>query len=304
MARKKMKRFSEGGPTAAEARRARKLADIESDYQKWLKSGRYGNADVARAKYDQRKADLADDYAKWTGGDRTNTRVDEQAAERRLSEARRTKGESMRRAAAVDVTQTPDPAALAQTLSKGLDSIKAPAITPTRSAPRRAAAPVRRPQAAAPAPSRPASGVTLSGDALAARQAAEAAREEQRRKTLPTAASPRSGPETKDEFNARVRGKMGSIFGQALGFLGNAVPGVAAARAASYLGRNISTDVDPGELSGYRAHRKGGTVKKAKGGAIKKKPVKKSCGGMAKYAKGGSIDGCAVRGHTRAKRSK
>lgn len=37
---------------------------------------------------------------------------------------------------------------------------------------------------------------------------------------------------------------------------------------------------------------------KKKGGS-----VKKSCGGM-KYAKGGSVDGCAVRGKTRAKRTK
>lgn len=45
---------------------------------------------------------------------------------------------------------------------------------------------------------------------------------------------------------------------------------------------------------------------KKKGGSVKKKPVKKSCGGgMTKgYAKGGSIDGCAVRGKTRAKRTK
>ena len=58
-----------------------------------------------------------------------------------------------------------------------------------------------------------------------------------------------------------------------------------------------------------KAMAKGGTAKKAKGGTAKakpmmKKPVKKSCGGGMRYAKGGSIDGCAIRGKTRAKRTK
>jgi rRNA maturation protein Nop10 len=39
-----------------------------------------------------------------------------------------------------------------------------------------------------------------------------------------------------------------------------------------------------------------------KGGVIKKKPAAKKP--MMKYAKGGSIDGCAIRGKTRAPRTR
>ena len=35
--------------------------------------------------------------------------------------------------------------------------------------------------------------------------------------------------------------------------------------------------------------------------AAKKKPVAKKAGGVMKYAKGGSVDGCAMKGKTRGK---
>lgn len=88
---RKMRKFADGG----NARYDRKVKDIESDYQKALKMGK--EAGVAKAKYEQRMADAKDDLAKWTKADRTQTRAAEQAAERNLSEARRTKGESVRR---------------------------------------------------------------------------------------------------------------------------------------------------------------------------------------------------------------
>ena len=81
--RKKTKKFSEGGEAARSAkinkRYDNKIADIKSDYEKALAKGK--NADVAKAKYEQRMADAADDRAKWTGGDRTQTRAAEKAAE-------------------------------------------------------------------------------------------------------------------------------------------------------------------------------------------------------------------------------
>ena len=91
MARKKMRKFSEGGEAARSAkinkRYDRKVADIDSDYKKALAKGK--NADVAKAKYEQRMADAADDRAKWTGGDRTQTRAAEKAAEKNLSMTRK-----------------------------------------------------------------------------------------------------------------------------------------------------------------------------------------------------------------------
>lgn len=89
---RKMKRFASGGSTD---RYNRKIADIESDYQKALKSGKA--AGVAKAKYEQRMADAKDDLAKWTGADRTASRAAEKASEAALSEARRTKGMSIER---------------------------------------------------------------------------------------------------------------------------------------------------------------------------------------------------------------
>ena len=89
--RKKMKKFSEGGEAARSAkinkRYDNKIADIKSDYEKALAKGK--DAAVAKAKYEQRMADAADDRAKWTGGDRTQTRAAEKAAEKNLSMTRK-----------------------------------------------------------------------------------------------------------------------------------------------------------------------------------------------------------------------
>lgn len=91
---RRMRKFADGGSDKYKARYDRKVADINSDYDKWLKSGKYGNASTAAAKRDQRLADAKDDLAKWTGADRTATRAAEKASESALSEARRTKGAS------------------------------------------------------------------------------------------------------------------------------------------------------------------------------------------------------------------
>jgi hypothetical protein len=82
---RKVRRFAEGG----DARYNRRLADIESDYAKAMarKTGRA--AEVAKAKRDQRKADANDDLAKRTGADRSATRAAEKASERNLTMTRR-----------------------------------------------------------------------------------------------------------------------------------------------------------------------------------------------------------------------
>lgn len=86
---RKMKRFADGGSDKYKARYDRKVADIESDYEK-AKARKTGRAaEVAKAKYDQRMADAKDDLAKWSGADRTQTRAGEKAAERNLKLTRR-----------------------------------------------------------------------------------------------------------------------------------------------------------------------------------------------------------------------
>jgi len=86
---RKMKRFADGGSDKYKAKYDRKIADIESDYKK-AQAGKTGRAaEVAKAKYEQRMADAKDDLAKWTGADRTATRAGEKAAERNLSLTRR-----------------------------------------------------------------------------------------------------------------------------------------------------------------------------------------------------------------------
>ena len=86
---RKMKKFADGGSDKYKARYDRKVADIESDYEKakGRKTGRA--AEVAKAKYEQRMADAKDDLAKWTKSDRTATRAAESAAEKNLSMTRK-----------------------------------------------------------------------------------------------------------------------------------------------------------------------------------------------------------------------
>lgn len=89
---RKMRKFSQGG--RAEARRDRRMADIEKDYQRAIAKGK--SEKEARAKRDQRVADARDDYAKRTGADRTETLAAEKAAEERLSRARRSPDKDMK----------------------------------------------------------------------------------------------------------------------------------------------------------------------------------------------------------------
>lgn len=89
---RKMRKFSQGG--RAEARRDRRMADIEKDYQRAIAKGK--SEKEAKAKRDQRVADARDDYAKRTGADRTETRAAEKAAEERLSRARRSPDKDMK----------------------------------------------------------------------------------------------------------------------------------------------------------------------------------------------------------------
>jgi len=83
---RKMKKFSAGG---AQGRYDRRMADIEKDFKK-NSAGKSGKAlEVLEAKRMQRTADAKDDLAKRTGADRTATRAAERAAESNLTKTRK-----------------------------------------------------------------------------------------------------------------------------------------------------------------------------------------------------------------------
>ena len=327
---RKMKRFAEGGDAYQTARRARKEADIESDYQKALKAGK--NAQIALAKKEQRMADAADDFAKWTRSDRTQTRAAERAAEMALSQARRTQGRSIAdRDLGSRINPTPEKPMDLSGIKTDLSSVKTPSVTPTRRATstpsRRTApqAPARREEAprsrgtwydrptssaspgASPAPKAPPPQPTTSqssnkapslyiGEVAARRQA----RNVPSRMSVDLADIGRNYEVAGQETRAKIARDRARIAAQrAREFAEQAAAERAAKRPPMPLSQwpqDQLSQFTPEDTDSYplKAMRKGGT---AKAKPMMKKPVKK-------YAKGGSIDGCAVRGKTRAKRTK
>lgn len=328
MTRRKMRRFAEGGDTYQTARRARKEADIESDYQKALKAGK--NAQIALAKKEQRMADAADDFAKWTRADRTQTRAAERAAESALSEARRTQGRSIAdrdlgsriNPAPTEPIKTPKIEApdlsgyfKAPTSSKAAAPRRAPA---TQAAAQREEAPKPRrtwydrptsstspgasPAPKAPPPQPPTSQSSNKapslyiGEAAARRQA----RNVPSRMSVDLAAIGRGYDAAQQETRAKVARHRARMAAQrAREFAEQAAAERAAKRPPMPLSQwpqDQLSQFTPEDTDTYplKAMRKGGT---AKAKPMMKKPVKK-------MAKGGSIDGCAVRGKTRAKRTK
>ena len=270
--RKQLKKFAAGGDAAQTARYARKTADIESDYQKALKAGR--SSGIAKAKYEQRMADAADDLAKWTRSDRTQTRAAESAAEKALSEARRTKGVSALRSQTPAVFKSMmDEGPIGVTPGAEVGRVASPSTT--RATP--------RPRAAAPTPRRDAP----------APKAAENKNEEivvTGRRSTPAPGS------NLQEIMRKGAALRSSFTGPPLGGMPSSPRGP----------RRLTVDevVTPGgTLTAEQRRRLEEAVARSgtrssglkKGGAIKKKPV-------MKYAKGGSIDGCAIRGKTRVGR--
>lgn len=219
----------------------------------------------AKAKRDQRIADARDDYAKRTGGDRTETRAAEKAAEARLSAARRGVDKDMK---PVSVLSGGDKSLAAKADMPKVDTPDLSAPAPKKAEPtptrRRAAAP-------APAPTRRRSAAPAFD--IKALRALEA---EVTRPSRDRPASGSSGTST---------------------------------RAAPPMGGNLPPPVDiKAPLTGLQAiakrrrereeARRGPPSDTAKGAASLR-----ALGG-AKFAKGGKIDGIAIRGKTRLKRKK
>lgn len=351
------KKFAEGGSAdRSKARYDRKVADIESDYGKWQKSGKYGNAGTAKAKYEQRMADAKDDLAKWTGGDRTATSAAEKASESALSEARRTKGQSMTNRDSVESALSKmggnEPLTTAKASTSDLLKATQPqsfgaAFRQARQAPRGATkappAPIRNiakilprptPAPAAAKPTTPDKAPKFNLESLVGK-----------RDVKPLA------PSQADYSNKRVADLTASAAQKKkLESAPVGAPGAALARLKNMVGFGSSADTGEAQATRQRAANLAATEKanvastaqqeqarqaiiqrnKAKvaagnapgasglarstaafyaknpdamrkGGSVTKKPTAKKAAPVKKYAKGGSIDGCAIRGKTRCK---
>lgn len=268
---RKIRKFAQGGDASQHARYARKVADIESDYQKALKAGRSNG--IATAKYEQRMADARDDLAKWTRSDRTETRAAERAAEMALSEARRTKG--------VSALRSKTPAVLSSYMDEGPVGVTPGAEVGRVAPPSTArAAPRRRVAPPAPAPRREAPAPTPH------------------RAAAPTPTRAERPPFVKDftpqDLAALGTRKTDADWDAALAKTPRLDPRWRAALAAKAwedreraAGRlEGSTPPDPRWAS-----------------ALAKGVPGMKCGGKTKkFAKGGSVDGCAVRGKTKLRK--
>lgn len=254
-------KFAKGG--RAEAQRDRRLADIESDYQKALARGK--SEKEARAKREQRLADARDDYAKRTGADRTETRAAERAAEQRLTAARRSPDKDMK---AVSVaSEASKPATTKVDITTKVDTPTVSNKPAPKATPRPAPKPVRRaaPKPAPKAAPKPASGATpksspkpdvmASYRAAAARNAAES-------------------PEVKKRTSQLLSGPI----------------------------------TDPRSVSAKEMENRSVAEKQAiarrRAAALGLKPARFREPVSTRYAKGGKVDGAAVRGKTRGMRKK
>jgi hypothetical protein len=324
MARKPLKKFADGG--AAQSRYARKVADIQSDYAKQAKSG---NASVAAAKRDQRLADAKDDLAKWTGADRTQTRAGESAAEAALSEARRTRGVSYARSQAISNASSDKPAVTkavsAGDLSKPTEpKTFAEAFRAARKdkgagetftwrgksfttdyASNKSAAPAARQKPSAPtATQKPNTSTTKQGPAAPAVKQADnpavtAAPTQQRRSFGQSSAGAAAFEAGQRVLEAQAAADAARAAKDAAADAARAAKDAADRKAKMMaLMQNqsaMSIPTAPASLPMGRQPMAATGYKK--GGKVKAAPVKK-------FAKGGSIDGCAIRGKTRAKRTK
>ncbi len=326
MARKQLKKFAQGGDAAQTARYARKTEDIESDYRKALKAGK--SSGIARAKYEQRMADAADDLAKWTRSDRTQTRAAERAAETALSEARRTKGVSaLRSQTPTAVKSMMDEGPVGVTSGMEVGRVASPSTA--RATPRpRAAAPTPRRDAPAPVSRRETSALagpaerpsfvkdyTPSDLARLAQGKQDTTDKQVISPANRAAALLTDRPEYKaGRYNtpsalSRMAGRLNEYVTTKNTAYGlrqleedrarraarrKAIAPPPQASAPEVTDEDWRTALSKG-ARGPLGLKKGGTVKKK---PAAKKPMAKP---TMKYAKGGSIDGCAVRGKTKAR---
>ena len=278
---RKIKKFAAGGSSdRAQARYDRMMADIKKDYEK----ARAKNPDIAKAKMEQRMADAKDDLAKARGEDRSSTRAAEKAAERALSEARRTKGRSVaasetRSSLASRMEDTPTRVSVSEKVDVG----PTPSLQQKKETPR----PARRPAASSGSST---SRGSTSGSSAVRRPVASGGGsnlEEIKRKGAALRASFTGPPATGGESKPAepMRAPSGTGRGRILSSEDQRRLREARERGRSYF-----------EQGAANVERIQGMSERDKVRARMREL------GVPGYAKGGKIDGCAVRGKTKAKR--
>lgn len=330
-----MKKFSAGG---AQGRYDRRMADIEKDYKKAMarKTGRA--AEVAEAKRMQRIADAKDDLAKRTGADRSATSAAERAAESNLKKTRKY-GAPKAVTTEAPVGKVTDTLGAITAPKSGLATSvkKTPAKTPVKAddKPKPSAADLarakERAKAALGASNLPGDqGFSSKSKVLGTSKGLKTG--DTKSSVTPAGPSTKTGVhsnsiaarimrgdlfKTSDAFRKSQEAKYGKAKGGKIMKYakGGSTPPkpTAADRAAGAKFRKSVKDlkVTPEQAAAIgRGNRSTGMAKggkaKAKpfaatkfGAAMKKKSADTKGRAMMKFAKGGSIDGCAVKGKTK-----
>lgn len=264
---RRAKKFSEGG--RAKARMDRRMADIEKDYRIALAKGKPDK--VARAKRDQRIADAKDDYAKRTGGDRTETKAAEKAAERNLSAARRSMD---KRTLPVSLTSE---GSKSLAVKVDMPKVKTPKVSVSKTE-----APKKQSFGSAFAAARRAGKSTFTWNG---KSYTTAMKGESRKTPIPAStATPKAATKDKPSYAANFGAPRAEVkSADKPKSVGRRMAERSAQRQQGQIDELINTFSAP-----FRSARaRGAADDKARG-----------------YAKGGRVDGCAVRGKTRATRKK
>ena len=277
---KKVRKFADGGSDRYQAKYDRKIADIES----------------AKAKYEQRMADAKDDLAKWRGDDRSQTRKLEKAAETNLSLTRRYGAPAANKPVELQGELKPK---MADTSSL----LKGVATKPTT------AKPAAKPMAKKPSGGESTTRAYLERKRTGERtqrigeETREANRAAQRRRVA--GVPDRVGYSSKaSTLDARREGRIQNAVDRQKAMLGDKKNA-----SGSDFGKFISSWLPVGDddrkykLAGNTppGFKKGGKAATKAGKAMVKKSADTMGRAMVKkFAKGGSVDGCAIRGKTRA----
>jgi hypothetical protein len=271
---RRIKKFAQGGKaTRAQGKMDRRMADIEKDYKIALAKGK--SEKVAQAKRDQRIADAKDDFAKRTGADRTETRAAEKEAEARLRRARRSPDKDMQRVTVADEA--------AKTRSTAGSLASAKVDLPKLDVPKVGAADTKKPVRA-----RRSGTSTYSPRALGklvdevTRPSASQTRTGVSR--LPSDSAPVKGTGASTAPTVKPKAKNKSV--------GRRMAETSAQRQSAQVGRmgRELSGIGSAIAAPFRRIRTAGEADDRARGVGK--------------AKGGKIDGCAVRGKTRAIRKK
>jgi len=279
---RRMKKFAEGGSANRAAdKRERRMADIEKDYKIALAKGK--SEKEANAKRNQRTADAADDFAKRTGADRTETRAAEKAAEARLKAARRSPDKGMN---AISVLGSEGAKPLSRSLVDTSAKIAMPKVAmPKADKPKAGTPKAGTPTKEAPKPSRHKMPLSTSAQTDAfIRKLAPPPTPASSGKPLaerPYGFGGFSGGKNKRDADERNQ-PSATPAAKTPPKEAPKTPRPTPAQLAARLKQLTDISNSPRTPSNN----------KAKGGAVKK------------MAKGGKIDGCAIRGKTRATRNK